>query len=137
MPSRKKSKGGAHSSLFDAQEADDALAAFTIPAEASPLEPPARQGSRSGRWGVLIRKDSATKGRGAASSGAGNAATEAECARQGEELQRLRGELAAARAAEQHAAESLNLQRFKFELLVDLWSMRILDNEELGVAAAQ
>lgn len=53
-----------------------------------------------------------------------------QCTRQGPELQAGRRQLGAAQAAA--ARQQLNLQHFKYELLVDLWVMRVLDNEELG-----
>ena len=120
--------------MFEAEDAGDALDALSGP-------PVQRQGSK--RWGILARrqgslasKDSAAAAAAAAAAAGDHAhelaAARSECARQGAELQALRRELGAAQAAQVAAHEALNLQRFKFELLVDLWAMRVLDNEELG-----
>lgn len=94
-----------------------------------------RQGSK--RWGILARGQPDGTPTSAATASAAEqaqelAAARGECARQGAELQALRRELGAAQAAAAAAAQQLNLQRFKYELLVDLWAMRVLDNEELG-----
>lgn len=94
-----------------------------------------RHGSK--RWGILARGQPDGTSPSAAAACASEQAQELaaardECARQGAELQALRRELGAAQAAAAAAAQQLNLQRFKYELLVDLWAMRVLDNEELG-----
>lgn len=121
--------------MFEAEEGDalDALSAGP---------PVQRQGSK--RWGILARRqgsltsrDSAAAAAAAADQAHELAAARSECARQGAELQALRRELGVAHAAAAAAQERLNLQSFKFELLVDLWCLRVLDNEELGSRAEQ
>ena len=52
--------------------------------------------------------------------------------RQGAELQAARRQLGLALAAAAAARQQSNLQHFKYELLVDLWALRVLDHEELG-----
>ena len=126
---RKASNKSGTNSVFEAEADGDLLNAFA----AGPLVQ--RQGSK--RWGILARgqPDGTTPPAAAASAAEQTyelGAAHAECARQGAELQALRRELGAAQAAAAAAQQHLNLQRFKYELLVDLWAMRVLDNEEEG-----
>ena len=98
-------------------------------------EPLARQGSKTGgRWSILSRKSSTPTGAATTGSGAAEGQSQqeqleqareleffrGECLRQWRELQGLRGELQGAAAAARQARQALNLQTFKFELLVDL-----------------
>ena len=119
--------------MFEA--AQDALDDFHTTTAAGAAEPLARQGSRSGRWGILSRKSSQPAGEAAAGGGAAGGQSQleqqqeqqreleffrGECLRQGQELQGLRDELQGAAAAARQARQALNLQTFKFELLIDL-----------------
>ena len=120
-------KSGAHS-VLEVEVAGDVLDASA----ASPRVP--RQGSK--HWGILARgqRDGMTPP--AAAGAAGEQACEmaaacVHCMRQGAELQASRRQLGAAQAAAA-ARQQLNLQHFKYELLVDLWALRVLDNEEQG-----
>ena len=112
----------------------DALDDFHGTAAGAATEPVARQGSKSGRWSILSRKTSTPTGGATTGAGAPEGQSQqeqleqareleffrGECLRQGRELQGLRGELQGAAAAARQARQALNLQTFKFELLIDL-----------------
>ncbi|GAB4813133.1 hypothetical protein N2152v2_000179 [Parachlorella kessleri] len=91
-----------------------------------------RQPSKS-KWGLLSRRNSGSRQ-------AANVAElqkdveffRGECLKQGQELQELQYRLEGQDARGRELQQRLNLERFKYELLVDLWAMRVLDNEELG-----
>lgn len=52
--------------------------------------------------------------------------------RQSQDLEACYNELRLREEENQSLRRQLNMERVKFELLVDLWAMRVLDNEELG-----
>lgn len=124
---RRKSRGGAHS-VFEA--ASDTLDVFALPAAAEAGGPLPRPKSGRPGWGIMNRRAS-TQGHGDAAAAAAATAAQHQveadlhaahqlAGRQGEELQSLRAQLAAAQAAARRAQERHNMQAFKFELLVDL-----------------
>ncbi|EIE20404.1 hypothetical protein COCSUDRAFT_33964 [Coccomyxa subellipsoidea C-169] len=51
---------------------------------------------------------------------------------QNEELRRIQRQTGTSAQHVLDLRERLNFQRFKYELLVDMWAMRVLDNEELA-----
>lgn len=48
------------------------------------------------------------------------------------EIQRLQAALGQEAGAEGELHERLNFVVFKYQLLIDMWALRVLDNEELG-----
>lgn len=112
-PCRKPSKG---QSVFEAAGEGDALDALEAGAGRQVV---ARQGSGS-RWGLLSRKGSSSAAREAQLLQQEHdqelAALRADCAAQAAEAAAMRAQLG-------EAHEELNLQRFKYELLVDLVSL--------------
>ncbi|KAL4459173.1 hypothetical protein ABPG75_014038 [Micractinium tetrahymenae] len=157
---RRKSKGGSGMGPLEAE--GDALDAFS---SGGPLLAAARLPSHSGRaWGSILGRRPSGEAAGEAASmqhaqqhphlhpqqsyqqqqqhynqqaEAELAALRARCEAQAQEAASLAAQLAAARAGEAAALEQLNLQRFKYDLLVDLWAVRVLDNEELGAQQPQ
>lgn len=94
-------------------------------------DPPARREGSKSRWNILPRKNSMNREANSAAAAA-EAATEvqeelryfkAECLRQGKELQELQEELQMSQSSARQAQERANMQRFKYELLIDLVSV--------------
>jgi hypothetical protein len=55
-----------------------------------------------------------------------------QCNAQANQLEELYAELEGRDNESEELRAQLNLEKFKTELMVDLWAMRVLDNEELG-----
>ena len=53
---------------------------------------------------------------------------------QDEDIRQMQGDTGVSGQRIAEMRERLNFQRFKYELLVDMWAMRVLDNEELAHA---
>ncbi|PSC74310.1 mitochondrial glyco [Micractinium conductrix] len=117
--SKKAQRNGAAHGVYEAQDALDA--AYLHPA-AQTVQP--RSGGGGG-WGILsARRGSSTSSDTAAAYAHKQeheaAALRAQCSAQVQELSVMAEAIEALREERAAAAERLNLQRFKFELLVDL-----------------
>ena len=101
----------------------------------------------TGRWGIKAASSPSPGAKGQHYSSTGAYAAPAlmrqvsllqeQVAHQAEQLEELHKELEERDAEGDELRQALNLERFKYELLVDLWSMRVLDNEELGLQLEQ
>ncbi len=98
--------------------------------------------SPTGRWGIkAAAANSQAAGKHSPTTGAYSAPAlmrevsllQEQVAQQAEQLEELHRELEERDAESDEMRKALNLERFRYELLVDLWSMRVLDNEELGL----
>ncbi len=102
--------------------------------------------SPAGRWGIkAAASPQAAAGQHSPSTGAYSAPAlmrevsllQEQVAHQAEQLEEMHRELEERDAEGDELRQALNLERFRYELLVDLWSMRVLDNEELGLQLEQ
>ncbi|KAL4542946.1 hypothetical protein Ndes2526B_g03629 [Nannochloris sp. 'desiccata'] len=101
--------------------------------------------SPTGRWGIKAAAASMAAGQHSPTTGAYSAPAlmrevsllQEQVAHQAEQLEELHRELEERDAEGDKLRQALNLERFRYELLVDLWSMRVLDNEELGLQVEQ
>jgi predicted RNase H-like nuclease (RuvC/YqgF family) len=102
--------------------------------------------SATGRWGIKAAgSTTAAAAQHSPTTGAYSAPAlmrevsllQEQVAHQTEQLEELYRELEERDAEGEELRQALNLERFRYELLVDLWSMRVLDNEELGLQLEQ
>jgi hypothetical protein len=103
--------------------------------------------SPTGRWGIKSATSSqaAAAGQHSPTTGAYSAPAlmrevsllQEQVAHQAEQLEELHRELEERDVESDELRQALHLERFRYELLVDLWSMRVLDNEELGLQLEQ
>jgi len=102
--------------------------------------------SPTGRWGIkAAAAATATAGQHSPTTGAYSAPAlmrevsllQEQVSHQAEQMEELYRELEERDVEGEALRQALNLERFRYELLVDLWSMRVLDNEELGLQLEQ
>ncbi|KAL4427159.1 hypothetical protein ABPG77_001163 [Micractinium sp. CCAP 211/92] len=135
---RRKSKSGGSMAVLEADTLD-AFSSGPLVAAGHPTPSPsrARPGILSGKPSGVAAGEVTAPHHQQQCLNAELATLRGQCRAQEQEIASLAAQLAAARAGEASALERLNLQHFKYELMVDLWAVRVLDNEELGAQQTQ